>query len=96
MKSENLIHYGIHTLELAYTVLGSGAESVQVYGKNGHVSINVQDWGYFYWNMLNTFVTSVQKAALPIPLDETFEIIKVLILGVESLRNEGKMISLNR
>jgi hypothetical protein len=130
MESENLIHYGIHPLELAYAVLGSGAKSVQnigegernivkityrdgsilmllvfpdmaqvfqlqVYGKNGHVSINVQDWDYFYWNMLNTFITSVQNAALPIPLEETFEIIQVLISGVESLRKGGKTISLN-
>jgi predicted dehydrogenase len=131
MESENLIHYGIHPLELAYAVLGSGAASVQntgegernivkityrdgkvlmllvfpdmvqvfqlqVYGENGHVSITVQDWDYFYWNMLNTFVHSVKNNTLPIPLEETFEIIQVLILGVESLRSEGKSLALER
>ena len=131
MESENLIHYGIHPLELAYSVLGSGAVSVQnigegernivkitysdgrvlmllvfpemeqvfqlqVYGKKGHASVTVQDWDYFYWNMLNTFVTSVTEGSMPIPLEETFEIISVLILGVESLRNGGKPVLLQR
>ena len=129
MESENLIHYGIHPLELAYAVLGSGAESVQntgegernivqityrdgrvlmllvfpdmaqvfqlqVYGENGYVSVTVQDWDYFYWNMLNTFVHSVKNNTQPIPLEETHEIIKVLILGVESLRSGGKRLAL--
>jgi predicted dehydrogenase len=33
MESENLIHYGIHPLELAYAVLGTGAVTVQNIGE---------------------------------------------------------------
>jgi predicted dehydrogenase len=129
VKEENLIHYGIHPLELAYSVLGSGVEYVQnfgekeknvvkiayrdgkvlmlivfpkitqifelnIYGEQDAVSILVEDWDYFYWNMLQTFVQMVVKKKMPVPLSETLEIIKVLLLSMESLAGGGKRIVL--
>jgi hypothetical protein len=130
MGSENLIHYGIHPLELAYSILGPGAEYVQnigekgrnivkisykdgrtlmllvfldmaqifqlnLYGKNNAVSIVVEDWDYFYWNMFDTFIRMVKEKKLPIPLYETLEIIKVLTLGMDSLEKGGVKLPLS-
>ena len=129
MKEENIIHYGIHPLELAYSVLGGGVEYVQnvgegdksivkvaykdgkqllllvfpeiaqvfqlnLYGKNRAITIEVEDWDYFYWNMLKTFVNMIKENKLAVPLRETLEVIKVLTSGRESLLNGGKKISL--
>jgi virulence factor len=129
MKEENLIHYGIHVLELAYSVMGSGASSVRnigkrgsnivkieyddgrvlvlmvlpdmaqifqlnLYGRNDAVSIVVKDWDYFYWNMLHTFVEGVRKRTLPIRLEETLEVIEVLVAGMVSLREDGRIVYL--
>ena len=128
MKAENIIHYGIHPLELAYSVLGAGVEYIQnvgeddksivkivykdgrqllllvfpeiaqvfqlnLYGKNRAITIEVEDWDYFYWNMLRHFVMMIKEKKLAIPLQETLEIIRVLTSGRESLINGGKKIS---
>jgi predicted dehydrogenase len=128
MKAENIIHYGIHPLELAYSVLGAGVEYVQnvgeddksivkiaykdgrrllllvfpeiaqvfqlsLYGKNKAVRIEIEDWDYFYWNMLRHFVLMIKDKKLAVPLQETLELIRVLTSGRESLINGGKRIS---
>jgi predicted dehydrogenase len=129
MGSENLIHYGIHPLELAYSILGAGAEFVQnigekgrnivkisyrdgrtlmllvfpemaqifqlnLYGKEDAVSIVVEDWDYFYWSMLDTFIRMINEKKPPVPLSETLEIIQILTLGMESLKKGGIKIPL--
>jgi predicted dehydrogenase len=128
MKEDNIIHYGIHPLELAYSVLGAGVDYVQnvgeddksivkvvykdgrqllllvfpeiaqvfqlnLYGKNGAITIEIENWDYFYWNMLRHFVMMIKEKKLAVPLRETLEIIRVLTSGRESLLNGGKKIA---
>ncbi len=130
MAAENIIHYGIHILELAYSVIGPGAVAVQnvgeigknvvkidfqdgrvlilsvfpeiaqlfqlnLYGRKAAASIQVEDWDYFYWKMLTTYIQMVRYGKLPVRLSETLEIIKVLISAKESLMKGGKRIKID-
>ena len=129
MAAENIIHYGIHILELAYSVIGPGAVAVQnigmsgknivkidfkdgkvlmlavfpeiaqlfllnLYGRKGMSSVVVNDWDYFYWKMLQTFIEMVRSKKLPVPLIETLEIIKILVSSKKSLLSGGKKIKI--
>ncbi len=128
MGEDAVIHYGIHPLELAYSVLGPGVVSVDnvgengrnvvklnyddgrvlmllvfaeiaqafkldLYGESGATSVLVEDWDYFYWKMLDTYAAMLRDKALPVPLQETLEIIRVLTAAKESLLT-GKAIKL--
>jgi hypothetical protein len=67
---------------------------LNLYGRNDTFSIVVEDWDYFYWNMLNTFIEGVRNETLPIPLEETLEVIEILTAGMKSLQEGGKPIRL--
>ncbi len=130
MAAENIIHYGIHILELAYSVIGPGAVAVQnvgetgknvvkidfqdgrvlilsvfpeisqlfqlnLYGRKGAAAVQVEDWDYFYWKMLTTYIQMVRSGKLPVRLSETLEIIKVLISAKASLMRGGKRIRID-
>lgn len=60
--------------------------------KEAHV-VPVSDSDYFYWNMLRHFAVGLDKNELPIPLEETRELIRTLILARQS-REEGREIEL--
>ncbi len=66
---------------------------INLYGTKGYRSITATDSDYFYSNMLKHFVQMVRTKKEPIPLEETLEIIKVLVLGEKSRKN-GKEIYL--
>jgi predicted dehydrogenase len=130
MGAENIIHYGIHPLELAYSVLGPGAVSVQnvgeddksvvkidfssgcvlslvvmpniqqifllnLFGREGAVTVTVEDWDYFYWKMLQTYITMVAEKKSPVDLRETLEIIRVLTAAKDSMLQRNTKIVLS-
>ncbi len=100
----NVGEQGRHVVKLAYAdgrvlVLLVFPELAQtfrldVYGQDGATSITVEDWDYFYWNMLQTFVGMIRERSLPIPLSETLEIIRVLTAAKKSLTEGGTQISI--
>lgn len=118
--SGELLYYGIHALELAYAVLGSGIVSVHnvgsegrniiklsyqdgrvllllvhetisylfqlnLYGTAGHRQVEVRDAGGFYSNMLRDVAKMVQTRQSPVPVEQTLEIINVLVMARQSL-----------
>ena len=117
------VNYGIHTIELCHSVLGSGVESVwnigsdkaaltkltykggepevciqigeniknqykmTICGKEGWLNIVPTEVGaYGYGNMLKHFIGMLIEKKSPIALDETEEIIKILLASAESLK----------
>jgi len=134
MCGGELVYYGIHALELAYSVMGPGVESLisvgndeqadivrlrygdgrqlvrqlvlmvgrrgvtasgfqlTVHGSKRSASIQVRDSGYFYWNLQREFMKMIDTGELPIPLEETLEIITVL---AEAKRVRGEEIPVN-
>ncbi|MGI6610487.1 MAG: Gfo/Idh/MocA family protein [Limnochordia bacterium] len=132
MCGGDLVYYGIHALELAYSVMGPGVESLisvgneekadivrlrysdgrqlvlmvgrrgvtasgfqlTVHGSKRSSSIQVRDSGYFYWNLHCQFVQMIETGQLPVPLEETLEIITVLA-EAKSVRGEERPISIN-
>jgi len=66
---------------------------LNLYGTKGYRLIVAKDADHFYSEMLRHFVTMVETRKVPIPLEETLEIIKALVLGEKSRKN-GKEIYL--
>ena len=66
---------------------------VNLYGTEGFRSFTGDNADYYYSEMLRNFVDMVRTKKEPIPLEETLEIIKVLVLGEKSRKN-GKEIYL--
>jgi virulence factor len=124
LGADNIIHYGIHPLELAYSVLGPGAVAVQnvgegeksvvkidyrdgkvltlvvfpqirqifqlsMYGEEGAEAVRVEDWDYFYWKMLETYMVMLEEKRSPVDLKETLELIWVLTSAKKSMLNKG-------
>ena len=112
----SLVFYGIHAMELLYSIVGPGIESIKnvgektkdilvvkykdgrkfivsayeeisgifqinLYGTKGNVSIKVEDFDYFYSEMLKDFVRMVETKKEPFPQEETLEIIRALVMG---------------
>ena len=126
MGADNIVHYGIHPLELAYSVLGPGAVAVRnigegeksvvkidyrdgkiltlavfpridqifqlnLYGEGGAESVRVEDWDFFYWKMLETYILMLNEWKSPVDLRETLELIWVLTSAKESLLGGGTL-----
>jgi predicted dehydrogenase len=124
-----LIFYGVHPLELAYTVMGPGVEWVQnigdetnalvrcaysdgraivlqvlgkaepglqaaFFGERGWRLVEVRDAGSYYHAMLTEFVSMVQTGLMPIPLNDTLEIMEILAAGKQSRQEGGSRIHL--
>jgi predicted dehydrogenase len=64
------------------------------YGKKGHRAVTVKDDGYFYSNMLKHFVEGIKNKKMPVPLDDTLEIVKICLAAERSLKT-GEKVYLN-
>ncbi len=51
------------------------------FGKQGWRLVDVRDGGYYYQTMLAQFISMVETGVMPIPLEETLEIIEILAAG---------------
>ena len=63
------------------------------FGDNGGVHITVNDGAAYYGNMLRTFAKMVETGEMPIPLDTTLEIIRILAAGKRSQQEGGTQIA---
>jgi virulence factor len=59
------------------------------YGERGGVHIAVEDAAAFYGNTLTEFARMVETRRMPIPLDATLEIIRILAAGKRSQQQGG-------
>jgi len=64
------------------------------YGKKGRRAVIVKDDGYFYSNMLKHFVEGIKNKRMPIPLEDTLEIVKICLAAERSLKT-GERVYLN-
>lgn len=122
-----LIYYGIHPLELAVSILGTGACAVQnvgregknvvqveyrdgkslvlivfagissgfqlnLFGEKGWRQVAVTDSAAFYSNLLRKVAEMCRTRVAPIPLEETLEIIQILVGAQRSLYEERKVL----
>jgi len=65
------------------------------FGERGGVHIAVEDAAAFYGNTLREFARMVQTREMPIPLDTTLEIIRILTAGKRSQQQGGARIPVN-
>ena len=65
---------------------------MNLYGTKGWRQVIVEDSNYFYSSMLNKFVEMVKTKKMPFPPEETLEIIKVLVLAVQSRTDHRELI----
>ena len=63
--------------------------SLALYGTKGWRVIQISDSSYFYWNMLQHFVTMVRTGQPPIPPDYAVEIIQSLNLALRSRQRDA-------
>jgi virulence factor len=59
------------------------------YGEHGGVHVAVEDAAAFYSNTLTEFARMVETRQMPIPLDTTLEIIRILAAGKRSQQQGG-------
>lgn len=64
---------------------------INLYGTKGWRQILIEDSDYFYSNMLKSFVKMVRTKKEPFSPEETLEIIKVLVLGKKSTKNNAEL-----
>jgi len=79
-------------------VLGSAQPGLQAafFGEKGWRHVNVTDAGHFYQTMLAQFVRTIETREVPIPLDITLEIIKILAAGKRSQQQGGLRVALSQ
>ena len=65
------------------------------YGEHGGVHVAVEDAAAFYGNMLGEFARMVRTREMPIPLDTTLEIIRILAAGKRSQQQGGVRVAVN-
>jgi len=65
------------------------------FGEGGGVHVEVKDGACFYGNMIRQFARMVETREMPIPLDTTLEIIRVLAAGQRSQQQGGARIAVN-
>jgi len=65
------------------------------YGERGGVHVAVEDAAAFYGNMLREFAQMVETREMPIPLDTTLEIIRILAAGKRSQQQGGVRVAVN-
>jgi len=64
---------------------------INLYGTEGFRSFTGENAGYYYSEMMRRFVDMVQTKKEPVPLEETLEIIKVLVLGKKSRKDSREI-----
>jgi predicted dehydrogenase len=79
-------------------VLGSGGWPGMhgcFFGESGGVHLDIQDGAGYYGNMLRAFAQMVETRELPIPLDSTLEIIRILAASKRSQEQSGARVAIN-
>jgi predicted dehydrogenase len=66
-----------------------------VCGTEGRISVDPDDWFFMFRRMLQLFLEMVEKGVAPLDLDETLEIITVLVAGQMSAQNGRCVIALS-
>ena len=67
---------------------------ITLHGTKGHWTITFGDWFYMFRRMLSLFIEMIKTEQRPIPLEETLEIIKVLVAGKRSREEDNRIVSL--
>jgi len=67
---------------------------MNLYGTKGWREVKVEDSGYFYYKMLESFVKMIRTKEMPFQPEETLEIIKALVLARRSSVERGRVMSL--
>jgi predicted dehydrogenase len=65
------------------------------YGEGGGVHVAVEDAAAFYGNTLLEFARMVETRRMPIPLDTTLEIIRILAAGKRSQQQGGERLAVH-
>ncbi len=65
------------------------------YGERGGVHVAVEDAAAFYGNMLREFARMVRTREVPVPLDTTLEIIRILAAGKRSQEQGGVRVAVS-
>jgi predicted dehydrogenase len=65
------------------------------FGTSGSVHIEVEDGAAYYGNMIRAFARMIETREVPIPLDTTLEIIRILAAGKQSQEQGGRRVAVN-
>ncbi len=79
-------------------VLGSGGWPGMhgcFYGEHGAVHLQIRDAAAYYGNMIRAFVHMVGTGEMPIPLETTLEIIRILAAGKRSQQQGGARLAVS-
>jgi predicted dehydrogenase len=96
-EGEDVVHIlyrnGTHVVLQVFQEI-SPLFQMTLHGSKGHHVITFNDWFYMFRNMLCEFIEMLRTGKRPIPLEETLEIIKILVAGQRSRQEGNKVVQL--
>lgn len=98
-KDSNIVH--IRHADGVDVVIGCVADMygafgrLNVYGTKGALAAGFKDTFYAFKAQLTAFVEYLRTGQLPMPFDETVELIKIIVAGIRSREQSGRTVSLD-
>lgn len=68
---------------------------LNVYGTTGWLAAAMEDTFYAFKRQLEVFVGYLRTGDLPVPFEETVEMMKIIIAGVRSRQESGRTVRLD-
>jgi hypothetical protein len=67
---------------------------LQLCGTTGHVNVALGDTFFAFKSQLEAFIAYLRTGVRPFPFDETVELMKIIIAGIQSREQGGRMVRL--
>ena len=97
-ESANIVHArhqsGVDVVLAAVADMYGAFCKLNVYGTTGSLAVPFVDTFYAFKTQLEAFVGYLRTGELPVPFDQTVELMKIIIAGIRSRKESGRTVSL--
>lgn len=90
----HLVHKNGIDVNLA-VIYDSAASPLKLVGTKDSVAIDLKDSYYSFHKQLDTFVEYLETDKLPFPFEETIELMQIIIAGIRSREQGGRVVTLD-
>ncbi len=98
-ENSNIVHIrhacGAEVVIAAINDLYSGFCNVSVFGTKTALHAKFEDTFYAFKTQLVAFVDYLRTGQLPVPFEQTVELMKIIIAGIQSRREQGRRVHLS-
>ncbi len=98
-ESANIVHArhagGVDVVLAAVADMYGAFVKLNVYGTTGWLAAAMEDTFYAFKRQLEVFVGYLRTGELPVPFEETVEMMKIIIAGVRSRQESGRTVRLD-